>query len=492
MLAPPIQWLLDAAAKRPGALAIRTGDARWTFERLADEVLRTAAVLADQDFEPNARIGLVFGSGPAYVTSLLGTLAAGFAAVPLSPLFTPREYGAHIRRNGLAAMITDPANSRACHAAMAETAADKQVLTIGESRFGRDIANAIAAASSGAAAAVSADDASVVLHTAGATGRSKLVPRTHRQVAAECDSIAKSISTIPDDVIFGILPLYHCHGLFNCLFAALRAQCALSLFLDTRPFVLARDDLLAAMVRDRATIVPSIPFQLERLLHTRERYDLSSVRLCYTGGAALRAEVYRAFRDRFDVAIRQQYGCTEAGAVTLNLDEDIDASAATAGKPLAGVSVAVIDADESGEGEIFISGAALTSGYEGMDELNAQVFVDGGFRTGDLGRIDSGGNLIVTRRRAVYIDVAGHKVDSKEVEDVLNEMPGVRETLVMATNAVPAAMKAVIACASPLDTRIVRDFCRERLASYKVPSVFEYCDELPRSELGNPDLRIAR
>lgn len=484
MQATPIQWLLDAAVSRPHDLAVRFADAPWTWERLGDEVLRTCAVLSDHDFAPGTRIGLVLGSGPAFVTSLLGTLAAGLTAVPLSPLFTPRENRLHIRRNALAAIVTEPTYARNCHIAMAESGAVGPVLSIGESRFGEDIAGEIADAAPGTAAAVSPDDVAVVLHTAGSTGRPKLVPRTYRQLGAECDSVATSLATRPDDVIFGALPLYHCHGLFNTLFAALRAQCSLSLFLDSRPFVLAREDVLRCMVRDRVTIVPSIPFQLERLLAVPQHLDLSSVRLCFTGGAALKAQTYRRFAERFGIRIRQQYGCTEAGAVTLNLDADVDAGYQSAGKPLSGVDVRILDENDAGEGEIFIRSPALTAGYEGLDELNAEAFVDGGFRTGDLGRMDPDGRLIVTRRRSIYIDVAGHKVDSSEVEEVLNEMPGVRETLVMATNANPASMKAVIACDSPLDTRQVRDFCRDRLASYKVPSIFEYCESLPVNEFG--------
>jgi long-chain acyl-CoA synthetase len=276
-----------------------------------------------------------------------------------------------------------------------------------------------------------------------------------------------------------MLPLYHCHGLFNCLLAALRAKCRLCLFTDPRPLVLTRNEAMEMLARERATIFPSIPFQLEQLLSAKGEYDLSGLRLCFTGGAALKAETFDGFAERFGVSIRQQYGCTEAGAITLNLGNDLEHTKMSAGKPLLGVTVSIRNADDSGEGEICVSSAALTSGYEGANELNREVFVDGVFRTGDFGRIDEAGNLYVTKRRPIYIDVAGHKVDSSEVEDAIREMPEVIDVMVVSTQTMPAAMKAVIAVSTPLAAQTVREFCRQRLASYKIPSVFEFCSAIP-------------
>jgi len=401
MHAPPIQWLLDAATRRPSEVAVRFTDAAWTWARLADEVLRTAAVVANQGFEPDSRIGLVMGAGAAYVTGLLGVIAAGCTAVPLSPLYTPREYAVHIRLNALAGIVTDPANARDCSIALRECGATQRLLSIGRSDFAADIAAMIA----GAVPYVSRilpNRTAVVFHTSGATGGAKLVPRTHGQLAAECDSVASSLRTSSDDSIFCMLPLHKSHGMLNCLFAALRAQC--SLFIYQAPRGSNVEDVAAELARARSTIFPSIPYQLERLLAARRRHDLSYVRWCFTGGASLRPSIFAAFRRRFGVEVRQQYRCTEAGALTLNLDDEAAASSETVGTSLAGVSVAVRGADASGEGEIFVRSKSLAAGYEGMPDLNRAVFVDGGFLTGDLGSIDSAGNLRVTRRRPIYVD----------------------------------------------------------------------------------------
>jgi long-chain acyl-CoA synthetase len=484
MKAPAIEWLQEAASTRPADVAVHFGDDAWTFDCLAQRVLSTAAVFREYGIEPGSRAGLVLGNGPEFVTSLLGILALGATAVPLNPLYRSRELNFHARANAMAGIITAAPYAKDCAAAMQDADLSGPVLTFSEGAAGTDISSTVENAVAIEAHDVQPNDIAVVLHTAGSTGKSKLVPRRHMQLQAECDSFAATAGTNAGDVIFGMLPLYHCHGLLNCLFAALRAQCRLYLFANARPIMLVRKEAMAALEKERVTIFPSIPFQLERLLLAKGDYDLSALRLCFTGGAALSEETYREFKDRFGVAVRQQYGCTEAGAITLNLDEDADSSWSSVGKPLAGVSVSILDADESGNGEIAISTDALTTGYEHEDKLNADTFVDGVFRTGDMGRLDDAGNLHVTQRRPVYIDVAGHKIDSVEVEDVLREFPDVIDVMVVGTRSDPVSMKAVIACTQPPETSALREFCRPRLASYKIPSIFEFRDAMPDAPAG--------
>ena len=486
MKAPVVEWLLDAATSaNASGVALQAGKSAWSHAQLAQRMLRTAAALRSQGVTAGARVGLALGTGEAYVSSLLGILALGATAVPLSPLYRRKELAFHMRANRVVGVVTDALLAPTCAAAIGEATLSGPIWSFGESRTGVDLLPLIERASQDLEPAdVSSDDVAIVLHTAGSTGRSKLVPRTHGQLRAECDNVAQSLRTSTDDVIFGMLPLHHCHGLMNCLLAALRARCRLVLHTDPRPFVLVREDVLRQIRDERITILPAIPFQFEVLLMARTEIDLPSLRLCYTGGAALGREIFDGFKKRFGVLVRQEYGCTEAGAVTLNLGDNLDATWMTAGQPLAGTRVSILDPDREGIGEIVIATDALTSGYEGLDELNREVFVDGAFRTGDLGCIDRAGNLQITRRRPIYLDVAGHKVDSSEVEATLAEVPGVVDVLVVATQTRPAAIKAVIVASQPLRPTELREFCRHRLASYKVPSVFEFRNTMPRDPTG--------
>ena len=151
---------------------------------------------------------------------------------------------------------------------------------------------------------------------------------------------------------------------------------------------------------------------------------------------ALPRPAFRGFLDRYGIAVRQLYGSTEAGVMTINVDPDPVATAASVGTPAAGVEVVVVDDDglpvpAGEEGELAVRGPAITRGYADMEELNRETFRDGYYFTGDLGRLDAEGRVFVTGRKKLFIEVAGHKVDPVEVEDVLAAHPKVREAVVV-------------------------------------------------------------
>jgi long-chain acyl-CoA synthetase len=187
------------------------------------------------------------------------------------------------------------------------------------------------------------------------------------------------------------------------------------------------------------------------------------------------------------VPVRQLYGCTEAGCVTVNVDDDPVATAASVGTPLEGVELRVVDeagepVDEGRIGDVLIRSVAMTPGYADAAELNADAFRDGWFASGDRGRIDDDGRLFLTGRVKRLIDVRGDKVDPVEVEDVLAVHPKVAEVVVVGVESeVPGeeTVKAVVVPAGDAHERELIRYCRERLADYKVPSRVEFLEEIP-------------
>jgi long-chain acyl-CoA synthetase len=221
--------------------------------------------------------------------------------------------------------------------------------------------------------------------------------------------------------------------------------------------------------------------------------DLSGLRLCFSAGNALPRSTFDAFDAAFGIAPRQLYGTTETGVVTVNLDPDPRTSAASVGRPVPGMAVTVLDPFgepvECGRlGEIAIRGDAMTRGYAGVaDHVNAAAFPGGSFITGDRGRVDAAGRLLLTGRRKRLIDVKGDKVDPVEVEDVLAVHPRVGDVVVVgAPGGVPGEelVKAVVVPSGPCGERELVRFCRERLADYKAPQIVEFRDHIPRSPLG--------
>jgi long-chain acyl-CoA synthetase len=217
-----------------------------------------------------------------------------------------------------------------------------------------------------------------------------------------------------------------------------------------------------------------------RLLAESGGGDLGALRLCFSAGNALPRSTFDAFDRAFGIPIRQLYGLTETGAVTINLDEDPWATAASVGRPMPGIDVDVLDVAgdpvEPGHiGDVAVSSPAMTRRH------GARLL------TGDRGRIDEAGRLIITGRRKLLIDVSGDKVDPIEVEDVLAVHPKVREVVVVG---VPSGIegeeliKAVVVGEAACGERELIRFCRERLANYKVPHMVEFREEIPRSSLG--------
>jgi len=336
-------------------------------------------------------------------------------------------------------------------------------------------------------AAPGIDDDAVFLYSSGSTGRPKRVPRSHGHLRAEADGYAAALDLTADDSIFCTIALFHTYGMGCCLLAAVRSGATLVLFDNPNPFVLQRGRALQQIERERATIFPGVPFTFRLLAEASEDADLSSVRLCFSAAAALPRATFKAFHERFGVPVRELYGCTEAGCVTVNVDPDPRGAIGSVGTPIDGVELQI--ADESGEavedgriGEVLIRSAAMTPGYAEAGELNSQAFKDGWFRSGDRGRVDDHGRLFLTGRTKRLIDVRGDKVDPVEVEDVLAVHPKVHEVVVVGVEGeVPGEelIKAVVVPAGDCQERELIRYCRERLADYKVPGRVEFREEIP-------------
>ena len=444
------RYLYANAGFRPDREALVFGERRITHGELLERVERAAEGLRQRGIGSGDAVALVLPNGPAFVTAFLAVTGIGAIVVPLNQQFKVNE---------LAFCLN------ACQAR--EVIADEQEIErLVEGHPRRPIDPRLA------------DEKLVYQFSSGSTGRPKRLARTHGQLWAEAESYTW-IS--PEDRVFCAIPLFHTYGMGCCLVAAARNGATLVFLDEHHPFQLSRRRALDLLEREQVTVFPGVPFQFRLLADAPGDADLSPLRLCFSAGTALPRAAFDAFARRFGVAVRQLYGCTEAGTLTVNLDSDPVATFESVGAPNGQVRVRVDD------GEIVVSSPAMTHGYADDPELNQRVFRDGWFHTGDLGRLDDAGRLYVTGRKKLLIEVAGHKVDPIEVEDVLEVHPNIREAVVVG---VPEgadgeeSVKAVIVPANGCQEREVIQFCQERLANFKVPRIVEFRDEIPRSALG--------
>lgn len=467
--------LLYANARAdPGHPALVHGDERLSREALVDRVERVAQGLAARGIGPGDAVGIVLPNDPLFVTAFLAVTGLGAVVVPLSPQLKPDELAFSFRACRVRAVIADEQSSGRCERAVAGM--DQRV----ELLPGAAVARMVERRPPDALPARSPGEACVYQFSSGSTGRPKRVERTHAQCRAE----AESYDWIgPGDRLFCAIPLFHTYGMGCCLLAAVRSGATLVLLDEPNPFLLSRRRALALLERESATVFPGVPFNFRLLADAPGHADLSSLRLCFSAGTALPRPVFDAFLRRFGVPVRQLYGCTEAGTLTANLDPDPVATFASVGAPVGDVEVAV----DAGTGEIAVSSPAMTRGYCDAQEADRAAFRDGWFRTGDVGHLDEAGRLYVTGRTKLLIEVAGHKVDPVEVEDVVVAHPKVREAVVLGVKRSGDSEESVKAVVVPSDgcrEREVIEFCRERLANFKVPNVVEFRDEIPKSPLG--------
>jgi long-chain acyl-CoA synthetase len=466
--------LYRSVSGAPDTLAVVSGDERLTHAELVDRVERLAAGLLAEGIEPGDAVGLLLPNDSRFVVAYHAVAAIGAVVAPVNPAFKQDELHFHFRTSDVSAVIADERGAELCRGVFAGW--DEPVLVIGPPDLER-----LAATEPRPLESRGPDELLVYLFSSGSTGRPKRVPRTHGQVRAEA-AFYPEVGIGPQDRIFVTVPLFHSYGMGFCLLAAAGTGAALILLEEPNPFLLRRRTAMRLIERERATVLPGVPFHYRLMAEASDDADLSSLRLCFSAGTALPRPVFDAFTDRFGVPVRQHYGCTEAGSLTANLDADPAASAHTAGAPIGPVEIRIVD------GEVAVRSPAQTSGYSDMDDLNREAFQDGFFLTGDLGALDEHGRLTITGRKKLLIEVGGYKVDPIEVADVVEAHPAVSEAVVVGVDGRESGDQLVKAVVVPedgeLDEAELIAFCQERMANYKVPRAIEVRDEIPRSPLG--------
>lgn len=343
-------------------------------------------------------------------------------------------------------------------------------------------------------AAVQPEDTMDLLFTSGTTGRPKGVMSSHRQNIQAFATWANTVELTSDDVYLIINPFFHSFGYKAGWLAAVIQGCRI---VPVLTFDL--DQTLATIARERVTMLPGPPTIYQSLLSHPRRgdYDLSSLRLAVTGAAAVPVELVRQIKSELGFkSVVTAYGLTEAsGVVTIcRPDDDPEIIATTAGRAMPGVEV--ICASEQGEevprgepGEVWIRGFNVMKGYfDDPEETARAITPDGWLKTGDVGVMDAAGNLRITDRMKDMFITGGFNVYPAEIENSLASLPGVAQSAVIG---VPCERLGEVAKAyivktagSPLTEQQVIDWCRERMANYKVPRYVEFLDAMPLNASG--------
>ncbi|MVW80246.1 AMP-binding protein [Bordetella sp. 02P26C-1] len=487
-------------------IALETPDLLYTWEDVEQASACLANLLASLNLPEGSRVAVQVEKSPEALLLYLATLRAGLVYLPLNTAYREAEI-AYFLKDAEPAVVVCSSKNLEWVSKVAEEAGTRHVFTLDEDRTGTLLSAAAQQPREFETVLREADDLAAILYTSGTTGRSKGAMLSHGNLASNAQVLHTYWGWRPDDVLLHMLPIFHVHGLFVASHGALLA--------GARMIWLPKLDVEQALrYLPRCTVMMGVPTYYVRLL-AEERFNrdvCARMRLFISGSAPLLMETFNEFKARTGHTILERYGMSETVMLTSNpyYPAAGERLGGTVGKALPGVHVRVVDDRDEvlpvGEiGNVQVRGPNVFSGYWRMPEKTKEEFTtDGWFRTGDVGRFggESGGAqvpadyLSIVGRSKDLIISGGYNVYPKEIELIIDEMPGVLESAVIGV-AHPDFGEAVVAVVVPregatIDTDAMQAELKTRIANFKVPKQLHVVDQLPRNTMGKVQKNVLR
>jgi malonyl-CoA/methylmalonyl-CoA synthetase len=443
--------LFDLSLKlRAGEVALEWNGAESTFGDLERRSNSVAAALRGRGFRKGDRLCVQLANRIELIDLYLACVKLGVLFMPVNVLYREREVAHIVGDAEPRAVITE--ENLAEFTAATESPDERPDVPL----------------DGGTPAAI--------IYTSGTTGVSKGAVLTHDNFAANAVNLVSCWQITARDRFFLALPLFHIHALGNGLHTWLLSGCRMRLVerFDHRSAV-------AELLDFAPTLFFGVPTMYVRLLDAPPedaRAIGAAMRLFVSGSAPLPAHVLERFRELFGHTILERYGMTETFMNTSNPYVG-ERRPGTVGLPLPGVSARIVD------GELFVRGPNVFSGYWRRPEATAAAFTDDGFfRTGDMASISDDGYITLVGRKSDLIISGGFNIYPREIEELLLEQPGVAEAAVVGVADEIRGEVPVAYIVGEFDEETLARVCREQLASFKVPRRFVKVDSIPRTALG--------
>ncbi|MCF3135208.1 long-chain-fatty-acid--CoA ligase [Streptomyces olivochromogenes] len=478
------EFLVRTAARQPERPALRLGTHITTYGELDERTARAAAFLRAEGVRPGDRVALMLPNVPEFVVLYYGALRAGAIVVPMNPLLKARETEYHLSDSG--AVLLFEWHAAPGEGAQGAAAAGVRHVAVESASFAALLSGHEPVSD---VAATADEDVAVLLYTSGTTGRPKGASLTHAGLRHNTEVSTVHVQRMTsEDVVVGCLPLFHIFGQICTMSVALHSGASLTLIPRFDP-----QAVLEAIARDGATVFEGVPTMYAALLQHPAEADVSTLRMCVSGGASLPVEVLHGFERRFGCMVLEGFGMSETSPVVSFNHPDRPRKPGSVGTPIQDVEVRLLD--EKGQdvapgevGELAVRGPNVMKGYWNRPEETAAVLPDGWLRSGDLARRDEDGYLYIVDRKKDMIIRGGYNVYPREIEEVLHEHPAVALAAVLGVPHEQLGEEVGAAVVLRKDARAtpedLRQFVKERVAAYKYPRAVWVVDALPTGPSG--------
>ena len=518
-----VDFIEESFAKYPDRIAIESMGHKISYRQLDILSKDFAAYLQTLGFEAGSRIAIMFPNVPQYLIAMFGTLRAGYVVVNINPLYTARELEHQLQDSG-ASILVMLENFAHVYQEIANQGLVKKVIvsSLGESLGPKGvIINLVArhikkliprwnfpcvkfnqALKLGAGhgftrPTLAQDDIAFLQYTGGTTGVSKGAVLLHRNILANIIQIESwlepALKNRQQQLVFlCALPMTHIFALTACGLLGMRKGAQLLLVANPRDIT---GFIKLLMKHPDINIFPGVNTLFHALIHRPEFKQVRLPNLLVTigGGMAVQKKTAELWQQMMGVPIAQGYGLSETSPVVCVNTPFVKEFTGSIGMPVPSTDVVIVGDDGievpfGTPGEICIQGPQVMAGYWNRpEETEHSMTPEGYFKSGDIGIMSSDGFVQIVDRKKDMIVVAGYKVFPNEIEEVISQMPGVRECAVIGLphRKLGEIVKAyIIKDKSELTEAQVIQYCKEQMTSYKRPRKIAFIDEMPKSNVG--------